>query len=345
MIDFDAFTEWAESRFGNIKINGDDIRANSVFHPTKSDTKYRLWMKPSGTTRKGDRADGVYHCFDTNQKGTLLGLVMEVDKCTYAEACDKIGGGGNLAKLEKRIKDFFDNKYKTTSLEEELEAPIFQLPSGSVPMSYKSTDYAVIQACLWLDKRKLSPEGLFFCLDDKRCRGRIIIPYYDKDGTLIYYNARTLGKGTKYIGPPKDTGVGKDDVIYFSVWPAEGSKVYLVEGEFDARTLVSCGFYAAAVGGKNLSDKQMDFLKGYRICLALDNDSAGKSALLKMYSRFRSRGTELSYVSPPKNEKIKDWNDLYIASDDQVVKAYVGRHEKSFDERDFLDMSLDFLAR
>ena len=341
MILFDAFTEWAESRFGDIKIKGNEIRANSIFHPTKSDTKFRLWMKPSGTTKKGERFDGVYHCFDTNQKGTLTGLVMLVDKCTYSEACDKIGGGTNLVQLEKKVEEFFANKYKEIDLESELKTQL-SLPEGSVPLSYSSSDYSAIDACFWLDKRKMPVEGLFFCTEGKY-KGRIVIPYYDRDGNLIYYNTRTMGKGSRYLGPPKEIGAGKEDVVFAYVWPKTGTKVYLTEGEFDAIALNQCGLFAAAVGGKNLSDKQLELLSGYKICLALDNDSAGRGALLKMYEKLRSHGLEISYVSPPKTEKIKDWNNLYVLSDEKVVNAFIERHEKPFTEKDFLNISFEFL--
>jgi len=338
MIDFDTFVEWAENRLGDIRITGEEIRANSIFHPTRSDTKFRLWMKPSGDTKKGERHDGVYHCFDTDQKGTLIGLVMIVDKCSYGDACVTVGGGGNLAKLEQKVREFFENKPFTL---EELQTTLTLPPS--IPLTYKSTDYTVIDACLMLEKRKIPLDGLFLGTEGKY-KNRIIIPYYDRDGNLIYFNTRAMGKGAKYLGPEKDIGVGKDDVIYMHQWPKLGEKVYLTEGEFDAMTLNLCGFYGAAVGGKNLSEKQIGFLKGYDICLALDSDKAGKTGLMKMYHKFRENGVlNMTYITPPKTNDIKDWNSLYQETDTVFVQTYIERNEKKLTERDFFNMSFEFI--
>ena len=74
---------------------------------------------------------------------------------------------------------------------------------------------------------------------DGRYKGRIIIPYYDKIGNLIYFNGRHLGNSKcKYLGPPKDIGVGKEDVVFMAgKWPETGSIIYLCEGEFNAISL------------------------------------------------------------------------------------------------------------
>jgi len=339
-IDWDLFLQWAEARLGEIHIQGDEIRANSIFHPTHGDTKFRLWMKPSGGTRKGDRSDGVYHCFDTDQRGTLVGLVMHVDKCSYTEARNLVcQSTHNLAKLEKQVNAILANaKLDINALSDKEQ---LSLPPNTL-LTNKTNDYRVSQACVYLEQRKLPIDKFMLCVGEGKYKNRLVIPYYDRSGQLIYFNTRALHKSNvKYLGPSLESGVGKEDVIYADVWPDNGSTIYLTEGEFDAKTLNICGFYGMACGGKTISDKQIDLLKSYKVCLALDNDISGKAALLKMFNKFRSNGiTNLSYVVPP--AKVKDWNDLLVESDAEVMKAYITENEKPLTESEFVGLSFGF---
>lgn len=335
-IDFDFFREWAEDKFGDIKVKGEEIRANSIFHPTESDTKYRLWMSPSGGKNK--REYGVYHCFDTDRKGTLIGLIMIVEKCSFQEALEIAGGTTLTSDLEKQIDEFFTDKDILQEIQSSLTLP---------EDCYFINDInhrAAIEASVYLENRKIPCDGLMICLYGKY-KDRVVIPYYNSHGELIYFNCRNLNKkGSKYLGPPKELGIGKEDVIYMKYWPKKGSKVYVTEGEFDAITLNICGFNSAACGSKNLSVKHIEYLRDYKIVIALDSDKAGQKALIEWYEKLKNNGVnEFSYVFPPK--KVKDWNELYQKTDETIVKAFINKQEKKFSEEDLIDMTFNFLGK
>lgn len=335
---FESFLEWAESKFGDVKVKGDEIRANSIFHPTDNDTKFRLWMSPSGG--KHQREYGVYHCFDTDRKGTLIGLVMLLEKCPFSDALEIVGGTTLTADLEKQIDKFFADK---EDILKEIENT-FSLPSDCYFIDNLKNNRTAIEAAMYLDARKIPTNGLMICLYGKY-RNRIIIPYYNKDRELIYFNTRALINKDwiqKYLGPPKDVGVGKEDVIYMQQWPKSGSKIYVTEGEFDSIVLRLCGFNAAACGSKNLSEKQINFLRDYDIVIALDQDKAGKKALITWYEKFKDNGiNKFYYVSPPKG--FKDWNELYEKTDKDIIKAFIDKKERIFSEEQYIDMTFNFL--
>jgi DNA primase len=336
---FETFLEWAEDKFGDIKVKGNEIRACSIFHPTDSDTKYRLWMSPSGG--KHGREHGVYHCFDTDRKGTLLGLIMMIEKCPFEDALEIAGGTTLTADLEGQIDAFFANKEDTV---EEIENSIC-LPDDCYYIDeVKDNNRTAIEAAMYLETRKIPTEGLMVCLYGEY-RDRIVIPYYDRDRELIYFNSRTLIDKDwipKYKGPPKEIGVGKEDVIYMQHWPELGSKIYVTEGEFDSIVLRICGFNAAACGSKNLSETQINYLRDYDVIIALDQDKAGQKALITWYEQFKDNGiNEFSYVSPPKG--FKDWNQLYEKTDIAIVRAFVNKERKNFSEEQYVDMTFNFL--
>jgi hypothetical protein len=85
-VDYNKFFDWAQSRFGNPEIRGNEICVNSIF---TEDAKKKLWCNPSGG--KNRIRHGVYHCWKTDRKGTLVSLVCEVDKISKNQALEVLG--------------------------------------------------------------------------------------------------------------------------------------------------------------------------------------------------------------------------------------------------------------
>lgn len=335
-IDTEKFVSWAESRFGEVVISKQgDVRINSIF--VDNDSKFHLWCNPHGSKKKGERKYGVYHCFKTGEKGSLAGLVMRVDGVDFDEAVTILEGEDSLAELEAKVNEFlYGEKPKPVPApkpepdpeENKLKLPPHTFMIDSMPES----SVMGTQAEIYLRGRKIPTKGLMVCTEGD-FGNRIVIPYYNRDGELIYFNARYIGKRKKtlrYLGPDAECGVGKSEVVFMPEWPSPNSKIYITEGEFDALSLTASGLYSAAVGGKELSEEQVALLRGYEICLALDNDKWGKIALMKIGEVLKSSGFQVSYVRPPIGHK--DWNYLLQKTNESLVAAYVKQHEKPYDD-------------
>lgn len=332
-VSYNAFLSWAESRFEHVKTNGKEIMIDSPFPEEMGDEPDHgghLWCNVDGGKHK--RKDGVYRCWKTDKLGTLTGFVMKTDGCTYEEALSLIGGDTDHALIEKTLDDFFKNKHKidfNINLEEKEEFKL-KLPSYTYPLPELLHHSMGKVAIEYLQNRKLPYEDLFFCTRE-RYKNRIVIPYYGKNGDLIYYNCRDIGnKKRKYLGPPEEIGIGKGDVLFMTDWPEKGSVIYICEGEFDAMSLKQCGFFGAAVGGKSLSDQQVDLLRGYKIVLALDNDPAGIRAVFEGmgHKLLEEGGFPVSFVIPPKN--FKDWNAMLEKMSPNVIIAYINKSSNKF---------------
>jgi hypothetical protein len=331
-IQFDKFEKWAMARFGeeNVVVKGKEIRINSIFEP--DDTAFHLWCSPSGGKKK--RKFGVFHCFKTDKKGSLVKLVQLVDNCDREDALSTLAGRTSIHDLEKQLEAFFE---KEDDLPEEPIKQTFTLPPCCELISNLGTNNWWRQkAEEYLTKRKIPIDGLYICTDD-RYKFRIIIPYYDKYGKLIYWNGRHIGKSKcKYLGPPKEVGVGKEDVVYMAgKWPKEKEIVYLCEGEFNAKTLALAEFNAAACGGKNMSEKQALLLADYKIVLCLDRDKAGKAGTSKMSSMITSLETvkqgkdKLMYVIPPVG--YNDWNEFLVKNNVELLHYYILKNQRCLD--------------
>jgi len=324
-IDFDLFLDWAESRFHDVVVKGEEVKLNSIFC---DDYKHHMWCNPSGGKNKAPY--GVFHCWKTDSKGSLVNLVMQVDKCSFDDALEILETSNHtIADLENKVKNIFEIKIEKTFIE--IENTSLKLPEGTYKFDdLPSNNFYKKNAEDYLKGRKISTDKLFVCTSG-RYKNRILIPYYNKNKELIYYNGRSIGDSKlRYLGPPKELGIGKGDVLYVPEWPKDGEKIYLTEGEFDAISLSQCGLYSAAFGGKELSDAQIEIIKSYVPVLCLDADSAGADALPKMGDFLLQKGFKnIFYVRASKEHK--DWNAMYQHDGLKVVRYYIHQHEKQYD--------------
>jgi hypothetical protein len=331
-VDYDSFLDWAYDRFGeeNIKIRGDEICTHSFFAKEKGieDHKYHLWMNPSGGKKQLE--GGAYRCWYTNRMGCLISLVSEYDRISYDEASELICDVPPLRVLEKRVHDFFRQK-------EQNHTPIVEdIPPQSVPEysflieKMSATSFYRQRALDYLNSRKLPAKGLYVCTEGKY-KNRIIIPYYDKNGELVYYNGRTLSDNPDTLRYMKADNPLMDQtkVLYFTHWPRPGRKIHICEGEFDAITLAMSGFVGVACGGKELSPDQVELIRPYIPVLCFDTDGPGRYALRDHGNKLLSEGfSNVSYVRPPVG--YKDWNALLVKRDSDVIKEYINKHEKTY---------------
>lgn len=327
-IDYDTFLTWAKEHFHDEprEMNG-KIRLNSIFC---NDRKRHLYCKPS---------IGYFKCMKSGNKGSLYQLVMEVEKCSYDQAIDILGGEQNLRYFAAKVKRFFQTGIiNNIQLEQK---PSLQMPSGSFLItSLSPTHHYRVRAEEYLAERKLHPKGLWICVGGEYVN-RIIIPYYDRNGDLVYYNARDLNPNShlRYRGPDGELGAKKEEVVWLEFFPKKGTKIYLTEGEFDAMTLNECDLHGAAFGGKDVNVKQLEMLAGYQLVLSFDADRAGKDGLTKLGQIMQSYGLqEVSYIRPPK--QYKDWNEMLQRENAELIQLYIHKREKRFDSWTALSLNV-----
>jgi DNA primase len=323
-VDYNKFVDWAQNRFASVGLKGNEVCIDSVF---TEDNKKKLWCNPFGGKNK--IRYGVYHCWKTDKKGTLVNLVMQVDKCTKKEALERLG-----ITAEKRLPiDDIDfnifNPEENFELDFEKEQKEISLPPFCYKINLAPEQWHQAAEKFLLD-RKISPSDFYVCTQGKYS-GRIIIPYLNSAGKLIYFNGRTIiDHPLRYKGPEKEIGVGKSDVIYFPKTPVPGSRLYLCEGEFDAYALYLCGLNAAACGGKFISEKQAVILSQYNVVVAVDADEAGQKSIPEMANKILQFNIhdDVFVVKPPATHK--DWNELFLAHEPIIVKSYIMSNEKRF---------------
>lgn len=337
-VDYDAFLIWATERFGeeNIKLRKDEICTHSFFARDAGieDNKYHLWMNPSGG--KKELPHGAYRCWKTDAMGSLVSLVSMLDNIPFDEAEELICDTLSLRALEAKLDAFMENLYGPS-----LEVSVAEMESSQQialpPHTYRITKMTDMsswkrKATQYLQSRKLPVEPFYVCIDGNYSN-RIVIPYYNRDGVLIWYNARTMSKKQsvlKYMKPDleDDSELTQENVLYFPKWPRKGQKVYITEGEFDAYSLFLSELIGGACGGKFLSETQINMLRDYTVVLVFDGDKWGKGAVIDNGEQLLQQGFQPRYVRPP--AAYKDWNKLLEKKGPEAIRAYIERYEKPY---------------
>ncbi len=340
-VDFDLFQEWAVNYFGeaNIKLrntkHGVEICANSIWSEAKIgkiDRKFHLWMSPNGGKSKHPEF-GSYRCWLTDRMGSLIGLVAELDNLDWEEAENRICGSSSLRSLELKVHELFGHKEEMSELEvvESIKQTTIELPPSSFLIDkMNSGHYMKSRARQYLAKRKIPTTGLYVCVAGDYAN-RIIIPYYNAEGELIFYNGRLMSDKKdvlRYLKCNSDI-VRQEDVLYMTDWPKPRTKIYIMEGELDAITLHLCGLVGCACGGKYMSDAQVEMIRQYEPVLAFDADDAGLKAMIDIGNVLLEKGfPKVSYVRPP--ALYKDWNKLLVERNSDVVVGYLNKYLKNF---------------
>ena len=151
---------------------------------------------------------------------------------------------------------------------------------------------------------------------------RIMIPIFDQYGNPVGFGARILGDAKpKYINTMTTTLFNKSELLFNYHKAKSFARDYemiVVEGYMDVISANAMGF-ANTVGimGTALTKEQIELLKKLKceITLSLDNDDAGKSAMIRVIPELLNAGLEINVLDISKLEgNYKDFGDLQIAN-------------------------------
>lgn len=151
---------------------------------------------------------------------------------------------------------------------------------------------------------------------------RIMIPIFDQYGNPVGFGARVLGDAKpKYINTMATPLFNKSELLFNYHKAKSFARDYemiVVEGYMDVISANAMGF-ANTVGimGTALTKEQIKLLKKLKceITLSLDNDDAGKNAMIRVIPELLNEGLEVNVLDISKLEgKYKDFGDLQIAN-------------------------------
>ena len=215
-------------------------------------------------------------------------------------------GGHNLFQLFKKLKASREQfkelgelvgkpNYSLSSNSSKVKDKILYLPKEFKPMWTNGGGIIQKHSWVYLQNRDITRGdviryGIGYC-DEGLYANRVIIPSYNKNGSLNYFVGRSIYKdGMKYKNPP----VSKD-VIGFDLFINWDEPIVLCEGVFDAMAIKR---NAIPLFGKTVPKSLMK--KIYEKCvksiyILLDRDAIKDS--IKMVDDFMRNGIDVYFVN------------------------------------------------
>ena len=256
-----------------------------------------------GNGKRTARGNKSYHCpFCNHHKPKLEINFTENKKGHNPWHCWVCGKKGKtikgLFKLLKTSPENFIELSKLVKTGSQVEEIIIE-NHVELPKEFKqilnNTDLTARQAYSYLRKRNITDDDILkynlgYC-DFGRYKNMVIIPSYDKDGTLNYFTGRSFEKDpfVKYRNPECSR-----DIIPFELFINWDSPLVLCEGPFDA---IAIKRNAIPLLGKNI---QSNLLKRIvqstveKIYIALDTDAIKQA--LKHCEYLINQGKEVYLV-------------------------------------------------
>ena len=247
-----------------------------------------------------------FKCHACGAGGDVVGLVMGLERCSFAEAVKRLGGDSRgeavpaTRNVQERTKQVVPEPTpkatpeatpeQTLARKQGMEANVRFL-SSLVPSASGHTELSAT----WLDFGVA--QATAFVPDDYRyLRSRIVFPIYNASGGLTGFGGRrpmaASEEEPKYVNSPNSLWFDKSRMLYGIHRAAEAIRregfAYLTEGYKDTLAMHAAGLTnTVALGGTAFTERQAEVLRGFcgRAVLLLDNDPAGWSATERLLAQ------------------------------------------------------------
>lgn len=283
-----------------------NFRCNICGDSKKSKTKRRGWLM------KNRRGVWIFNCFnDCGSMGALFWLKKyfpEDYKNYIMESISK----------KKRSFEKIETKPKPKQIQASPQRRSY--PFISIK-SEKNKDKELVKKGIQFCIDRKIPEHIwnkFYVCEREKYAGRLIIPFYDNEGKIYYFQARTLTvSGEKYISAEGEKRI-------YNIYNIDKQKpVMITEGMIDSMFLDN----AVAIAGLGMSERnEKELSEINKAYFLLDYDEPGQKKSLKFLKEGKTVFNWYLFQKKFKLPKRDKWdiNEVYL---------YLNRDEPfTFDE-------------
>jgi len=237
---------------------------------------------------------GVYHCFKSLMKGSLYQFFSKMLKLPE-EA------------IEMRVKNYYGSDIVVERKIEDSEIVYHEIPKDWMKIENKGLIGKMHFRYLMLRQitiDKIYRNQFYYSIKNNT---RVIIPYY-YNKKLVYWVSRDItGKSDKrYLYPPTKEWKNKKSDLLYNIDYCDKNNLLICEGQFNSLIVDGVG-----IGGSEISQRQLKTiveLQPEKVTLALDQDIAGKNAIIKVSKILYKYFKNLYYLDGPLN--VRDFSDM-----------------------------------
>ncbi len=312
--------DFAMANLQQVKVKGKNFVARC---PLCGDSAKNIRKKRFNLKFENEKSI-FYHCFNCNASGSFISLYARIKGITDKQAYREISKKkiDNIKKnwekpnqiVESVQKNGFFNEYKKDWI------GINDKPKGVVQTEFQK------RLLSFLYKRRLPKSYPFYIATGGFYKNRIIVPVFDGDKNIIYFQGRSLDNNAdqKYLNP---TLTSKKMIIMNEHSFDPEKYIVITEGIFDACLVGNQGTccFGSSIDDDFLAQIKTKTKKG--IIIALDNDKTGKSSIKKIIKKSRYAAF-LRYFKMPFDD-IKDINELVIKKNIGIVYDFILKNSLS----------------
>ena len=254
------------------------------------------------------------YCHNCGYNQNTLKWVMDVTNLTFKEIKDEVSDSAvEILPFEEEVKKTF--------VIESLPKDCINL-SDSLQLEYFK-DNKVVKKALelfqnrLLDKAINRPKAFYLSLTDKVHKNRLIIPFFDENGKICYYQSRTILDSDNLYKPRYISKIGGDKTIFnIDKVDQNSENIFVFEGPINS-CFVKNG---VAIGGiqensyqlyTSRQQQQINKFPFHKKIWVLDSQWKDKAALNKTKKLLELK--EHVFIWPKELGQIcKDFNDIAI---------------------------------
>lgn len=318
MIDLQIVTEFMLQHFEQVTISqsGQHFLARCLLCGDSKKSQYKKRFNLNWN-------NGIpgYHCWNCGESGNFYKIYSIVKGITYEQAIAELNKY-KKEEITKKLKKYRKSKISSKSEEFNFNQILNDCYSiNSNPDSILGNRY-VDELKKFYKNRKIPLDCDIFVAYKGDYKTRFIIPLYDENKNIIYFQARRVPgtkKEPKYKNPVKPKELIIPNKHKFDI----ERPIVITEGILDSYVL---GTQGTSCLGKEVSEYFLS--KIFKICkkrpiLALDNDLEGYKSLFKFLRKNKFSKRINYFIHPINFRKYKDLNSIACGENLQNVYEVV----------------------
>jgi hypothetical protein len=272
------------------------------------------WAKKKRLNYLPDR--NIIHCFNCTRTWSPLNWIIESSGMTYQEVMD-----------EASEYDFSPNELQE---EKAFRPESSTLPFDSINLfddqqvKYFIKNQVVLDALEFIRKRRIDsainrPNALYISLKDFVHKNRLVIPFCDFRGKILWYQTRAIYKKDEQDRPKYMSKMNSEKSVFgLNKINEQLDYLFIFEGPLDS-IFVQNGLSMAGLNMTSTQEEQMKRYSLYNKIWVLDNDMRTNKNVKDQAIRLLDRG-ERVFIWPDKFNGIKDLNELCVKVGKDSVK-------------------------
>ncbi len=263
------------------------------------------------------------YCFNCNRSWSPINWIMEVSGKTYFEILKEIKE--YTSKLDYYNKNEILQKTPEKILNSELLKDSINL-FDKLQIEYYKDNKVIKDALEFINKRRLNtlinhPQTFYISLNDEIHKNRLIIPFYDLNNKITFYQTRAIYPKDEVDGKKYLSKLDAHKGIY-GINNIDDKINYLFpfEGPIDAMSVKN----GISIAGINVTDKQKEMLDQfmfYKKIYVFDNQYIDKTSREKTQDLIEAGETVFIW---PKEYKQKDFNEICCDMNlDQISPKFI----------------------